>query len=76
MPWRWKARNPGDLRELIRHAREEGIRVIFVQPEFSTKSAETIAKAIEGEVVFANPLALDWADNLKKVAIKFEAALK
>ena len=71
-----KEPGPVDLRELIRHAREEGIRVIFVQPEFSTKSAETIAKAIEGEVVFANPLALDWADNLKKVAIKFEAALK
>ena len=71
-----KEPGPVDLRELIRHAREEGIRVIFVQPEFSTKSAETIAKAIEGEIVFANPLALEWADNLKKVATKFEAALK
>ena len=71
-----KEPGPVDLRELIRHAREEGIKVIFVQPEFSTKSAETIAKAIEGEVVFANPLALDWADNLKKVAREFEAALK
>jgi len=71
-----KEPGPVDLREVIRHAREEGIKVIFVQPEFSTKSAETIAKAIEGEVVFANPLALEWADNLKKVARKFEAALK
>ncbi len=71
-----KEPGPVDLRELIHHAREEGIKVIFVQPEFSTKSAETIAKAIEGEVVFANPLASDWADNLKKVATKFEAALK
>jgi zinc transport system substrate-binding protein len=71
-----KEPGPVDLEELIRHAREEGIKVIFVQPEFSTKSAEAIAKAIEGEVVFANPLALDWADNLKKVATEFEAAMK
>jgi len=71
-----KEPGPGDLRELIHYAREEGIKVIFVQPEFSTKSAEAIAKAIEGEVVLANPLALDWADNLKKVATEFEAALK
>ena len=71
-----KEPGPVDLRELIRHAREEGIKVIFVQPEFSTKSAEAIAKAVEGEVVFANPLALNWADNLRKVATEFEAALR
>jgi zinc transport system substrate-binding protein len=71
-----KEPGPAEMEELIRHARKEGIKVIFVQPEFSTKSAETIAKAIEGELVFANSLALDWADNLKKVAAEFEAALK
>ena len=71
-----KEPGPVDLEELIHYAREEGIKVIFVQPEFSTKSAETIAKAIEGEVIFANPLALDWAENLKEVATAFEAALK
>ena len=71
-----KEPGPIDLRDLIHYARDEGIRVIFVQPEFSIKSAETIAKAIGGEVVFANPLALDWADNLRKVATAFETALK
>lgn len=71
-----KEPGPVDLRELIHYAREEGIKAIFVQPEFSTKSAKAIAGAIQGEVIFANPLALDWADNLKKVAEKFEAALK
>ena len=71
-----KEPGPVDLKELIHHAREKGIKVIFVQPEFSTKSAEAIARAIDGEVVFANPLALDWAANLKKVATEFEAALK
>jgi zinc transport system substrate-binding protein len=71
-----KEPGPVDLRELIHYAREEGIKAIYVQPEFSTKSAEAIARAIEGKVVIANPLALDWADNLRKVATEFEAALR
>jgi zinc transport system substrate-binding protein len=71
-----KEPKPADLRHLISHARERGIKVIFVQPEFSTKSAEAIAKAIGGKVVLANPLALDWANNLKEIASKIKAALK
>jgi zinc transport system substrate-binding protein len=71
-----KEPKPADLRYLISHARERGIKVIFVQPEFSTKSAEAIAKAIGGKVVLANPLALDWANNLKEIASKIRAALK
>jgi zinc transport system substrate-binding protein len=71
-----KEPKPADLKHLIRHARERGIEVIFVQPEFSTKSAEAIAKAIGGKVVFANPLALDWANNLKEIASEIKAALK
>jgi zinc transport system substrate-binding protein len=67
---------PAALRRLIELAREHGINVIFVQPEFSTKSAGMIAKAIGGQVVFAAPLAADWADNLKQVAVKFKAALR
>jgi zinc transport system substrate-binding protein len=71
-----KEPKPADLKHLIHHARERGIKVIFVQPEFSTRSAEAIAKAIGGKVVPANPLALDWANNLKEIASKFKAALK
>ncbi|MCD6296689.1 MAG: zinc ABC transporter substrate-binding protein [Deltaproteobacteria bacterium] len=67
---------PAALRRLIGKAREHGINVVFVQPEFSTKSAGTIAKAIGGQVIFAAPLAADWAYNLKQVAVKFKAALR
>ncbi len=67
---------PAQLKALIEHARESKINVIFVQPQFSTKSAEQIAKAIDGQVVPINPLAEDWAANLKMVAEKFKAALR
>jgi len=67
---------PAQLKELISHAREEGIKVIFVQPQFSTKSATLIAREIKGQVAFADPLAEDWAGNLRMIAEKFSAVLK
>ena len=67
---------PAQLQELIQNARKSGIKVIFVQPQFSTQSAELVAKEIGGQVAFANPLAEDWMANLRHVADKFRAALK
>lgn len=67
---------PAQLKELIKHAKEEGIKVIFVQPQFSTKSAKTIASEIGGQVAFADPLATDWMANLRMIAQKFKDALR
>jgi zinc transport system substrate-binding protein len=67
---------PAQLQALIEHAREREIRVIFVQPQFSTRSAELLAREIDGRAVFADPLAADWAANLKAVAAQVAAALR
>ncbi|MFC1895563.1 metal ABC transporter solute-binding protein, Zn/Mn family [Thermodesulfobacteriota bacterium] len=71
-----KEPKPAQLQALISYARRSGIRAVFVQPQFSTKSAESIARAIGGQVVFADPLAEDWAGNLRKQAQQFRAALR
>jgi zinc transport system substrate-binding protein len=71
-----KAPKPAQLQALIKHARRKGIKVIFVQPQFSTKSARLIAGEIGGQAAFADPLAEDWMANQKAVADKFKAALK
>ena len=57
-----------ELAALVARAKQEGIKVIFAQPEFSTRSAETIAQEIGGEVLLISPLAPDWLDNLRRVA--------
>ncbi len=67
---------PAQLKKLIQHARENGIKVVFVQPQFSTKSAKLVAREIGGQVAFADPLAEDWMANLREVADKFQIALK
>lgn len=65
-----------DLARLIRLAREKKIRVVFVDPRFSSRSASTIASSIGARLVEADPLAADWADNLRKVARAFRQAAR
>ena len=64
-----------EMAALIDEAREEGAKVIFVQPEFSTRSAETIASEIGGSVVLISPLDPDWMNNMRKVAAAFSNVL-
>ena len=71
-----KEPKPAQLKELIEHAKEKNIKVIFVQPQFSAKSAKLVAKEINGEVAFVDPLAENWSANLSEVANKFKSALK
>jgi zinc transport system substrate-binding protein len=64
------------LRKLIEHAQENDINVIFVQPQFSTRSATVVAREINGEVIPADPLAENWLSNMRIVADKFKNTLK
>ncbi len=70
-----KEPSPKELAELIRYAKERNIRVVFVSPQFSRKSAETIAKNINGETISIDPLSEDWMENMKKVAGKFKSVM-
>ena len=65
---------PAQMKTLMEIAKEEAIKVIFVQPQFSTKRAEVIAKAIGARTVFADPLAEDWENNLRNQAMQIMAA--
>lgn len=65
-----------ELAHLVRVAREEGIRVVLAQPEFSTRAAEVVAREIGGRVILVSPLAEDWMANLRHVARTLAEALK
>ena len=64
------------LEKIIKEAREKNMKIIFVQPEFSQKSAQVIAKAIDGAVVVLDPLNPDYINNLKHIAFEIEKAFK
>ena len=71
-----KEPKPGELQRLIECGKERGIRVVFVQPQFSLKAAQTIAESLGGQIALVDPLAHDWANNLRQVATKFRSALR
>ena len=57
-----------EIIELVKEAKEHNIKIVFVSPQFSQNSAKKIASSINGKVVNIDPLALDWKNNLIKVA--------
>ena len=65
-----------DLVRIIELAKEKRIRVIFVEPQFSSRSAKSIAGSIGAKLATADPLAANWADNLRKTARAFSQAAR
>lgn len=63
-----KEASPRQLTMLIEKAKTTGARVIFVQPQFSTRSAEALAREIGGAVIPLDPLARDYLGNLETMA--------
>ncbi len=63
-----KSPGPKGLAALIDQARALDIHTIFVQPQFSRQAAAKVAQTIQGQVVALNPLAMDYAANLRRVA--------
>ena len=63
------------LGALIERAKARGVKVMFVQPQFSSKAAATVARAIGGAVVPMDPLARDYESNLESMAASVRAAL-
>ena len=55
-----KEPSPTHLKELIDLCKNEGVRVIFVQPEFDRRNAEIIAEQTGTRVVPINPLSYNW----------------
>ncbi len=63
-----------ELRELINQAKQDNVRIIFVQPQFKSQSARAIASAIDGAVVPLDPMKRNVLKNLEKIARTAEKA--
>ncbi len=71
-----KSPKPAQLKTLITNARKHRIKVLFLQPQASSKIAEQVAREIGAQVTWADPLAMDWAENLRDVAGKIHQAME
>ena len=65
-----------DIADLIKLAKEHKIKVIFTSPQFNPQSARVIAEAIDGRVVFIDPLAGDYIDNMYRLLREMVQAME
>jgi zinc transport system substrate-binding protein len=77
LPIELGGREPGprSLAELVSRGRAAGARAVFVQPQFSKRSATAVAQALGVELIEADPLAPDYIANLRGIAASMAAAL-
>jgi len=64
------------LADLILRAKEDEAKVIFVQAQFPSAAAKTVADSIGGAVVTIDPLAPDWLENIGRIGAALKKAAK
>ncbi len=78
IPIEIEGKEPGakELAAIIDYAKEQNIKVIFTQAQFSQRSAKAIAEEIGGKVIAIDSLDEDYINNLRKVASMFAGEIK
>lgn len=78
VPIEIEGKEPGarQLTKIIDRAKQDRVKVLFVQPQFSAKGAAAVAKAIGGVVVPIDPLAGDYPANLERIAAAVARGLR
>ena len=71
-----KEPKPNELIKLIEEAKKHDIKIVFVSPQFSQKSAKAIASSVNAGVVHIDPLAENWAEALVNTAKEIEKNYK
>jgi zinc transport system substrate-binding protein len=62
-----KEPSPSRLKYLIDRARDEKLKIIFVQKEYDTKNAQSIANEIGANVMIIDPLSEDWESAMREI---------
>ncbi|KAA6227255.1 MULTISPECIES: metal ABC transporter solute-binding protein, Zn/Mn family [unclassified Campylobacter] len=71
-----KEPKPRDLQRLINIAKNENIKIIFMQPGFSQNAAQNIAKECGAKILYINHLSYDLEKELLSLATHLANSLK
>lgn len=63
-----KEPSPRQMKATIDKAAAKGIKVLFIQPEFDRRTAETLVKSTGTRLVTVNPLSYDWENEMLSIA--------
>ncbi len=61
-----KEPKPRDMRNLVTVAKENHVKTVFVQPQFSRRAAESLSREIGAKIVSIDPLAYDFDGELER----------
>ncbi len=67
--------SPRDLERIVDTAREKGIKTVFYQQENDSRQSKVLASEIGGEARAVAPLAPDYIENMRKMALAIAEAL-
>lgn len=59
-----KEPKPKDLQKLIEEGKKHNVHLVFVQPQFSERAAQTIAKELNAKIQTTDPLSYDFLSNI------------
>lgn len=65
-----KESGPQDLTKIIHEAKQQKLKVIFIQPQFGNTQAKALANTLNIDIDVLDPLAEDYISNLRLVAGK------
>lgn len=68
-----KEPSPKHMKTIVDLAREQNIRVIFIQKEFDTENALQLSREIGGNVVVIDPLDYNWEKQMLDITEKIAA---
>lgn len=63
-----KEPSPYQLVNIIKKCRQDSVKLIFVQQEFTQRSCQVVAEEIGAKIVTINPLSYDWEREMLKIA--------
>lgn len=71
-----KEPKPRDLQKLVEEGKKHNVHLVFVQPQFSSRAAETIAQELNAKVQTTDPLTFDFISNTMQFIESIKDAVK
>jgi zinc transport system substrate-binding protein len=71
-----KEPGPRHLQEVIELGRMNNITVVFAEPEFNPKAAEVIAREMNASIVYLDPLAGNYLENMGQAGEEIAESLR
>jgi zinc transport system substrate-binding protein len=68
-----KEPSPKHMKDIVDVAREQNIRIVFIQKEFDSENALQLSREIGGEVVIIDPLDYNWEKQMHDISEKIAA---